>query len=451
VAKREPVRTSQRLGLTLAMIDAIAENGYGATTVGDVVARARVSRKTFYQIFGSRQACLLSTFDVVADQSLRRVEEAHRAAEGRPGRLEATIRSLFECGIASPGALRLSLLEIGAVGATGIERRERSTARYELLIRDGLEFAPGEGGLSDAVLKAVLGGLNGVLYRRLLRGERAELLALVPDLVTWASSYHPTPAAILAELSRSRSAGESPRRVPEGGRAPGTLAPPERPRRRRGLPPGNQSVSRSFVVHSQRERILDAVTNLTAAHGYAELKLDDIAEQAAVSLNAFYEHFADKEDAFLVAFEVGRGKALAAVERGCGDESDAPVGVGAGIAALFGFLAAEPSFAHLALVDAPIATARTAERSRVGLDAFARVLVRGLEDAPGRSQPSAVTIEAIAGGLFELCLHHALQGRTDELPELTMSATYIALAPFLGSEEAVRVAIGSGGDDSGDR
>jgi AcrR family transcriptional regulator len=65
-------------------------------------------------------------------------------------------------------------------------------------------------------------------------------------------------------------------------------------------------------VHSQRERILDAVTNLTAAHGYIDLKVEDIAEQAAVSLNAFYEHFADKEDAFLVAYEIGHAKMLLA-------------------------------------------------------------------------------------------------------------------------------------------
>jgi hypothetical protein len=53
-----------------------------------------------------------------------------------------------------------------------------------------------------------------------------------------------------------------------------------------------------------------------------------------------------------------------------------------------------------------------------------------------------VTIEAIAGGIFDLCLHYALHDRIRELPELAVSATYIALAPFLGGREAARVAIG---------
>jgi AcrR family transcriptional regulator len=441
-ARREKAGAAQRLGLVLAMIDAVAAKGYRETTVADVAARAGVSRKTFYAHFANKQDCLLVTFDLVTDESMRRVERAYRDAEGWPGRVEAAIRVLFESAIGNPGAVRLALIEIGAVGPAGIERRERGMIRYECFIRDALELAPGAGTVSDVVLTGVVGGLNRVLYRRVLRGERAKLLALIPDLVAWATSYYPSPAALLVEPRTGAPAENALRHMLGGGRAPGTLAPHAHLTRRRGLPRGEQNVSRSFVVHSQRERILDAVANLTAAEGYAELKIEDIADRAAVSLKAFYEHFADKEDAFLVAYEVGHGKSLALVERAYAAESDWRLGVRAGISVLFEFLAAEPAFAHIALVDALTATARTAERSNVGVDAFARMLVPGLEEAaPRRSPLPAVTIEAIAGGVFDLCLHYALQDRIRELPELTVSATYMALAPFLGSAEAARVAL----------
>jgi AcrR family transcriptional regulator len=445
---RKRARAAQRVRLALAMIDAIAEKGYRATRVADVIARAGVSRKTFYEHFANKQECLLVTYDIVAEEGMRRVEQAYRDADGWPGRVEAGIRALFEASIENPGALRLSLVEIGAVGPAGIERRERSVDRYVGFLRGGLELAPGEGTVSEMTLKAIIGGINRVLYRRRLEGEDAQLLAIVPDLVSWATSYYPTPAAILAEPRGDPASGARPRAGRRGetagglygGRAPGTLSPHSRLNPRRGLPRGDQNVSRSFVVHSQRERILDAVANLTAAEGYAELNVEAIAEQAAVSLKAFYEHFAGKEDAFLVAYEIGHGKGLAFAERAYIAESDWRLGVRAGIAALFEFLASEPSFAHIALIDALIATARTAERSNVGVQAFARMLVPRTEEAPGQSPVVAVTIEAIAGGVFELCLHYALQGRIHELPELTVSATYIALAPFLGPEEATRVA-----------
>ena len=198
----------------------------------------------------------------------------------------------------------------------------------------------------------------------------------MPDLAGWAASYYPAPAAMLAEPS-ARSRGRRATGSLNGGRAPGTLAPHPPLGGRRGLPRGDQNVSRSFVVQSQRERILDAVTNLTARDGYAALRVEGIAEEAAVSLVAFYEHFADKEDAFLVAFEVGQGKALAIVESAFVAHSDWRLAVRAGIAALFDFLASEPSFAHLALLDALIATEHTAaalarRRGRVRTDARAR-------------------------------------------------------------------------------
>lgn len=424
------------------MIDAVAEKGYAGTTVAEVVARAGVSRTTFYEQFANKEQCMLVTFDLIVDEGMRRVERAYGEADGWSGRVEAAIRALFESAVENPAALRVSLVEIAAAGPAGIERREASLERFERFLRDALELAPGVDTTSDTVLRGVTGGLNMVLSGRALGGDRDAVLALVPDLVTWAISYFPMPADIVGEPHGSARAGASATGL-EGGRAPGTFAPQAPLGRRRGLPRGKQNVSRSFVVHSQRERILDAVANLTAAQGYAELKVEAIAEHAAVSLQAFYEHFADKEDAFLVAHEIGRDKALATVERAYTAEADWRLSVRAGIASLLQFLSAEPSFAHVALVDAVVATSRTAERSNAGVSAFAQMLLPGEDAVPGGRMPSDVTIDAITGGIFRLCLRYALEDRIRELPELTVPATYIALAPLIGSEEAARVARGA--------
>jgi AcrR family transcriptional regulator len=432
------MRAGQRLRLALAMIDAVGQDGYRETRVADVIARAGVSRKTFYELFDNKQDCLLATYDLVAEEAIRRIDLAYRAAKGWPDRMEAAIGALLSAALENPGAVRLYLLEAPAVGPAGIERRERSIVRFEQSLREALELAPGKGTIAEVALKAIVGGLNRVVYRQALRGDSAKLIALAPDLTRWASSYYPAPASMMSgpvALSRDRRTAIAL----GGGRAPGTLAPHPPLGGRRGLARGDQNVSRSFVVQSQRERILDAVTNLTAREGYAALGVEGIAEEAAVSLVAFYEHFADKEDAFLVAFELGQAKGLAIVERAFAAQDDWRFAVRAGIAALFEFLATEPSFAHIALLDALIATEHTAQRSIATVDAFAQMLVPGLERTEGLSPP-VVTVEAIAGGLFDLCLHYALAGRIRELPELGPSATYIALAPFLGGEEAARIA-----------
>jgi AcrR family transcriptional regulator len=216
--------------------------------------------------------------------------------------------------------------------------------------------------------------------------------------------------------------------------------------KRRGLPRGTNNSSRSFVIHSQRERILDAVANLTAAKGYAAVGVDDIAAEAALSMKAFYEHFEDKEDAFLVAYEVGHAKGLGLVERAYAEQQDWRQGIRAAIGTLLAFLACEPAFARLALVEAPSATRRTSDRFYTGVGGYAHMLVPGFEEIPESARPAAITVEAIVGGIYELCLHYAVHDRLSELPELEGEVTFIALAPFLGSEEAARVAATPLGD-----
>src|SRR5687767_3363754 len=73
------------------------------------------------------------------------------------------------------------------------------------------------------------------------------------------------------------------------------------------LPRGRHKLSREVVESSQRERIVRAMIELVAEHGYAATTVPAVVAKARVSRNAFYEHFADKTDCFIaVANEVNR-------------------------------------------------------------------------------------------------------------------------------------------------
>ncbi|MHB8242702.1 MAG: TetR/AcrR family transcriptional regulator [Solirubrobacteraceae bacterium] len=423
------------------MAEAVAQDGFAATTVAGVVARAGVSRKAFYEHFRGKEECFLAVYDEIVADGITQVSEAYRAGEGLEGGAHSGIEVLFERAVEKPGALRLVLVEIGALGSAGVERRERLIGAYEQLLRRSLDLPRGSGPIPNPVLRAIVGGLSKVLYTYVSRKGHGELRSLIPDLVEWVTSYFPVPEAMMTLTDPPPS---TPAAAFAGGRAPGTLAPESTLGVRRAQVLRHARISRSFVVHSQRERILDAVANLSATRGFAAFTVNDVADEAAVSLKAFYEHFADKEDAFLVAYEVGHGKGLSIVQRAFQAAPDWPAGVIAGIAALFDFLAAEPSFAYMALVDALTATPRTAERSNQGIVPYAQMLLPGLDlGAPGR-KPATVAIEAIAGGLFELCFSYALQRRVASLSELAPRATYFALAPFLGAQRAGELAVGVG-------
>lgn len=418
------------------MLASVGQKGYGATTVAEVVARAGVSRKAFYEHFAHKEECFLAAYDTIAKEGRRMISLAYRSAADRPDRMERAIQALLDAARENPAAMRLATTEIAAVGPAGIERRERAVLEYGELLHAGMSPSAAGERLPETTLRAIVGGLNRVLATYLRRGRRNDPHELVANLVRWISTYHPAPEGLHDAIASRRTASAS-----LGGRAPGTLAPQAASNGRRGAARRGASISRSFVVQSQRERILDAVANLTAASGYAALTVEHIAAEAAISLQAFYEHFESKEDAFLVAYELGHAKGLDIVERAFAGASDWRTGVRDGLGALIDYLASEPSFAHLSLLGTLVATPRAAELSTKGLTAYGRLLAPGLDEARGKARLPEVAIEATAGGLHELFLHYAAQGRVGDITELTVDATYIALAPFIGAQAAVGVAI----------
>src|SRR3954463_13954480 len=81
----------------------------------------------------------------------------------------------------------------------------------------------------------------------------------------------------------------------------------------RVLPRGRHAAPREVVAESQRERLLVAMADEVAAKGYANVAVADVIERAGVSRRSFYEHFTNKEDAFLAAYDAGVAGLLEAI------------------------------------------------------------------------------------------------------------------------------------------
>jgi AcrR family transcriptional regulator len=432
---REQVVAHQRERLVEAMVQAVNERGVVATTISDLVARAGISRRTFYEHFENKEDCLLATYDAVVETEVQRLLGVYTAGQdGWLGQLEAMIRALFDAIADRPDAARLICVEMGASGAIGVQRWADGAARFERFVSTGFEQAPGPGALPEPVARAIVGALRKIIYSR-VRAERSskslkiEFARIVPDLMEWIACYYPSPRGV-PRKPRSRT----PRKL-EGGRAPGSLSPPA-PWGTRGLPRGEHNLPRGFVVFNQRERIFDAIARLTASKGYQALSLEDIAAAAAVSLQTFYTHFENKEEAFLATYEVGHARAVAAVNRSLAPQTNWVAGVRAGVLALLEFLASEPAYAHMACVDILIAYPHVARRVEEANAAYAELLDMELGEGAPSSAPVPIVGEAIVGGVFELLHDYILRGRTRRLPELADHISYIALTPFIGSEAA---------------
>ena len=215
--------------------------------------------------------------------------------------------------------------------------------------------------------------------------------------------------------------------------------PPELAR----LPPGRHGLPREFVAHNQRERLIAGLAEAIAENGYTGTTIAHITRNAAVSRRTFYEHFASKDECFVAAYETVMSTLREQVEEAFeAAGEDWPQAVRAGIAAMLGFLAAEPHLARLCMVEALVAGPVVVERYDSAVQSFVPYFRRGRE---GRSAAvlerlSPTTEEALVGGMMSLISRRIVAGKTTELETLLPDLVEFTLTPYLGGDEAARVA-----------
>ena len=122
---REEVVASQRARMIDAMAAVVADKGYAATTVADVVERAGVSRRTFYEQFSDKEACFLAAYDAGLAAVLCRIREAvdvNPEARWRD-RARAGVESFLALLAAEPTFAQALQVEILTAGPAALDRR----------------------------------------------------------------------------------------------------------------------------------------------------------------------------------------------------------------------------------------------------------------------------------------------------------------------------------------
>jgi AcrR family transcriptional regulator len=165
----EEVAADQRERLYEATIHAVNEHGFVATTISDLVARAGVSRRSFYEHFENKEECLLATYDALIERLTARIVEAYDPKDEWIDQIEAIVRALFEASSDRPDAARLVCVEMGAAGPVGIERWARDAELLTTFITSVFEKAPGDGSIPAPVARAIVGALRTILYSRVDR------------------------------------------------------------------------------------------------------------------------------------------------------------------------------------------------------------------------------------------------------------------------------------------
>jgi AcrR family transcriptional regulator len=202
------------------------------------------------------------------------------------------------------------------------------------------------------------------------------------------------------------------------------------------LPTGRHGLPRSFVIQNQRERLLAAVADVTSAASYAEMTVEDIIVCAGVSRRTFYEHYKNKEDAFLAAYDAVVSQLFSDVVAAAEAETDFASRVRAGLGAFLDFVAGEPAFARMCIVEVLTAGPEAVLRRGAAMSAFAQLLTENAARFLGATNATPLTAETVVGGIYEVLYTRVLRGEIRELPELLPDLTYSALLSYIGVEAA---------------
>jgi AcrR family transcriptional regulator len=208
------------------------------------------------------------------------------------------------------------------------------------------------------------------------------------------------------------------------------------------LPAGRHGLPREFIAQNQRERIITAMVDTVAERGYNATTVAHITKAASVSRRTFYEHFADKEACFLAAYDMVADHIRASMRAAGESFTEWPQQVRAALATMLRFLAAEPELARLCMVEPVAAGGEIAARHRASMQGFVEILKAGRPEHSGSRPLPDATEETLVGGIVSLIVREISAGRTEDLEQLLPDLIELILAPYVGNEEAERLARG---------
>ncbi len=211
------------------------------------------------------------------------------------------------------------------------------------------------------------------------------------------------------------------------------------PTGRHGLPP-------NVVAAHQRERLLAATIDLVAKRGYRGTSVDHIVKAARVGYVAFYDLFEGKEDCFLAAFDRIAEEARAEMEAAASGEPEWADQVCAALRALVAFLAADHGRARVGLIEVQAAGPRAYRHYEEAIDAAAPKLREGRALNPETAALSDAMEDAILGGITWIFHQRLVKGEIGQGDSLAEEAIRIALSPYLGEDEARRLAVTATGE-----
>jgi AcrR family transcriptional regulator len=190
------------------MIEVVSEKGYPDTRVVDVIGLAGVSRKTFYELFTSKEDCFLATYDVLLGNLLEDTAKGYESNPGSPWaeRVAGALGELLKHLAEHPDEARFAIVEVLAAGPRALARRDAALRQFTGFLDAGRAETSTE--LPGITSLSLAGGINELLYSEILHGAASRLPSRLPDLMFWVTLPFLGPERAAEERERVKKVAE---------------------------------------------------------------------------------------------------------------------------------------------------------------------------------------------------------------------------------------------------
>jgi AcrR family transcriptional regulator len=174
------MQRARLLGAAVPMVD---ELGWSGVTVADIAARARVSRRTFYDLFANREECLLAVLNDTVEQVERDLTQASLTESRWVERVRRGLWTMLCFLDRDPVLARVCVVQSARGSRKVLGAREEILARLANTIDEGRSQNARGAQRPTLTAEGLIGAAVAIVYKRLLNGERAPLTDLCGELM----------------------------------------------------------------------------------------------------------------------------------------------------------------------------------------------------------------------------------------------------------------------------
>jgi AcrR family transcriptional regulator len=178
---RTEVVASQRRRLMDSIVAAVAERGFAATTVADVISRAGVSRSTFYEQFSDKDDCFVAAHDDLIERLIGFVSAAYVRGESLEDKVRLGLDAFLQALAARPEGARFAFIEVMAASPRAHDQHRDALRRFVAIFDEVSELAEHSDELPASLSRVVVGGVAALVYEEIAAGRQTSVRRLLPE------------------------------------------------------------------------------------------------------------------------------------------------------------------------------------------------------------------------------------------------------------------------------